>query len=72
MTLAKRRYVAPYYIALVHLALGERQHAFRWLEKSFEERSAYMTNLMHDPALDRIRSEPEFQHLVRRVGLAGK
>jgi TolB-like protein/Flp pilus assembly protein TadD len=72
MTLAKRRYVAPYYIAAVHLACGERQQAFRWLEKSFGERSAYMTNLMHDPALDSIRSEPEFQHLVRRVGLAGK
>jgi hypothetical protein len=50
-------------------ALSERDGAFHWLEKSFEERSAYMTNLMHDPALDTLRPDPRFRDLVRRVGL---
>jgi hypothetical protein len=57
--LPKRRYVAPYYIAVVDLALGERDDAFHWLEKSFEERSAYMTNLMPDPTLDTLPRIPD-------------
>ena len=68
----KRRYVAPYYMALASIGLGETRQAFDWLEKAFEERSTYLSNLMVDPALDDVRFDPEFQRLIQRVGLVHK
>jgi TolB-like protein/Tfp pilus assembly protein PilF len=68
--LSTKTYVTPYYMALTQLALGNKDETFRYLEKAYEERSAYMSNLKADPALDSLRSEPEFTRLVRRVGLA--
>lgn len=67
--LSGRRYVTPYYLALVHVALGNIDRAFECLEKAYEERSGYMTNLKNDPALDSLRSDPRFDALMRRVGL---
>ena len=69
--LTARRYVAPYYIAMAHLALGDVAKAFDWLEKAFEEHSTYLSNIKADPGLDSLRSDPRFLKLVRRVGLSG-
>ncbi len=67
--LSKERYVSPYYIAAVHTALGEREEAFAWLERAYENRSEGMVWLKVDPTLDSLRSSPRFADLVRGVGL---
>jgi TolB-like protein len=67
--LSKHRYVPAYDIAMVYLGLGEKEQAYRWLEKGFEERSAWMVYLNLDPRLDGLRADPRFQELVHRVGL---
>ena len=66
---AKRRYVAPTYFASVYGALGEKDKAFEWLGKAFEERDENMTWLKVDPVLDPLRSDPRFQDVLRRMGL---
>ena len=63
------RYVSAYEIGLIHLALGEVDEGFRWLEKSFGERSAWLVYLEGEPRLDTYRSDPRLQDLIRRVGL---
>jgi TolB-like protein/DNA-binding winged helix-turn-helix (wHTH) protein len=68
-TMATRQYVPSYDIALVYLGLGDKEEAYRWLEKAFDERSAWMVYLNMDSRLDRLRSEPRFKELVRKVGL---
>ncbi len=70
--LSTQRYVPAYDIAMVYLGLGKKEEAYRWLEKGFEERSAWMVYLNMDPRLDILRSEPRFIDLVRRVGLPQK
>jgi hypothetical protein len=40
------------------------------LEKAYEQRSLSMTELAIEPAFDPIRTDPRFQTLLRRVGLA--
>jgi TolB-like protein/DNA-binding winged helix-turn-helix (wHTH) protein len=67
--LATRQYVPSYDIAIVYLGLGDKEEAYRWLEKAFDERSAWMVYLNMDPRLDNLRSESRFTGLVRRVGL---
>ena len=65
---SKRRYVAPFHIAMVYIGLGEKDQAFAWLEKAYEARSWYMTWLKTAPELESLRSDPRFADLQRRVG----
>jgi TolB-like protein len=67
--LATHQYVPSYDIAIVYLGLGEKEEAYRWLEKAFDERSAWMVYLNMDPRLDNLRSESRFKELVRKVEL---
>ncbi|MBA2731692.1 MAG: protein kinase [Acidobacteria bacterium] len=66
---SKRRYVPPYFIAVVYSGLGEKEQAFEWLEKAYQERHPYLTLLKVEPVFDKLRSDPRFADLIRRVGL---
>ena len=69
LTLARKVQVSPGLIALVYVGLDERKQALVWLEKAYQQHSTMMTWLKVDPRFDRIRQEPGFQDLMRRVGL---
>jgi TolB-like protein/DNA-binding winged helix-turn-helix (wHTH) protein len=69
--LSERRHIDPAYIAHIYIALGERDLAFVWLEKAFEQHSSSMNGLKCDRLYyDPIRPDPRFGALVKRVGLA--
>ncbi|MGI8897951.1 MAG: winged helix-turn-helix domain-containing tetratricopeptide repeat protein [Pyrinomonadaceae bacterium] len=65
--IAKRSYVAPFELSLVYTGLNEKDQAFAWLEKAYDERSGSLILLNVDPASDGLRSDPRFADLVRRV-----
>jgi hypothetical protein len=56
-----------YHVALIHVGLGEKDQALQWLNKAYEDRSAYMVILNVDPWMDPLRSDPRFQALLRRM-----
>jgi hypothetical protein len=62
--------VGRYEIALVYAGLGRKNEAFKWLEESYSARDVGLLYLKVDPPLDPLRSDPRFDDLVRRVGLA--
>jgi DNA-binding SARP family transcriptional activator/Flp pilus assembly protein TadD len=64
----RTRYVPPYEIAKVHLALGDRQRALRYLETALLERSHSIGFLRVDPQLAPLREEPRFRRLLARAG----
>ena len=66
---SRTEYVSPYHFVLIYTGLGESDLAFEWLEKAFEERTARLTGELSERVFDRFRSDPRFQHLVRRIGL---
>ena len=63
------KYVMPYWMALIHTGLKERDEAFRWLDTALEERSAELAYATGDPRFDYLRSDPRFQQLLRRAKL---
>ncbi len=65
-------YVQPMWIAVIELALGEKDQAFDWMDKAYADRSAWLVNLKVDPFFDAVRSDARFADLLRRVGLAGR
>jgi len=67
--LAKQNYVAPYFLAGIHIGLGDSNRAIEYLEKSYEEHSHWLLYLHMDPGMDGLRDNPHFQDLLRRVGL---
>jgi len=67
--ISKTRFLCPYEIGVSYLHLGQRDEAFRWLEKGYEERSYCMVWLGVDPRLDPLRSDPRLTALARRIGL---
>jgi serine/threonine protein kinase/Tfp pilus assembly protein PilF len=64
---SKQRYVSPANRAIIYVALGEKDKAFEWLEKGYEERSvvAIKVSQVYDP----LRSDPRFTDLLRRMNL---
>jgi TolB-like protein/DNA-binding winged helix-turn-helix (wHTH) protein/Tfp pilus assembly protein PilF len=60
---------SPYYIALAYVGLGENDNAFTWLDKTLQERAGPFNELNADPMFDRLRSDPRFAALLRRMGV---
>ena len=66
---AGEAYSSAYQIAQVHAWRGDRDQAFAWLDRAFEQRDAGLAELKIDATLRRIRDDPRFAALVRRVNL---
>jgi serine/threonine-protein kinase len=64
--LSKQQYVAAWTNADVYTALGEKDKAYQWLEKAYEERSIFSSK---GPLWDPLRSDPRFADLLRRMNL---
>jgi tetratricopeptide (TPR) repeat protein len=63
-------YMRAYPVAVSFAELGEKDEAFAWLEKAYDERDYELTLLKVSPEMDNLRSDPRFTDLLRRVGLA--
>ena len=69
---AKSNYVPPVLVAEACMRVGDKECAFEWLERGFEERDDLMINLKVEPVFDGLHSDPRFEDLVRRVGIPQK
>jgi tetratricopeptide (TPR) repeat protein len=67
---SQQTYVQPSLVAVIYVGLGDKNQAFDWLQKAFEDRSAGLLYLKVDPAFDSLRSDGRFADMLRRVGLS--
>ncbi len=68
---AKKEPPYPFDMAEIYAQLGDKDKAFEWLEKAYEQRTYLMMNLKVAPNLDTLRSDPRYADLLRRMGLPG-
>jgi tetratricopeptide (TPR) repeat protein len=54
--ISQSRYVAPYWMALMHAALEERQAAFEWLDQARGIADSWEVWLAVEPRFDALRS----------------
>jgi eukaryotic-like serine/threonine-protein kinase len=66
---SKIHYVPPYFLGVLHAALADKNEAFKWLEKSYEQHDVYLVRLKVDPMMDLLRSDPRFKRLLQRMNL---
>jgi len=67
--LLRQQYVSAFGIATIHIGLSEREDALAWLEKAYRAHDSELVGITTDHRLDLLHSDPDFQDLVRRVGL---
>jgi serine/threonine-protein kinase len=68
--IAQQRYVSPYSIALIYAGFGEKDLAFEWLDRAYDERDESYIHLKVDPRLDDLRSDPRFTERLQLIKLA--
>ncbi len=56
-------------IAMAHAAVGERDHAFEWLDRAVGRRDGWLVFLRVDPRFDPLHDDPRFEALCQRVGV---
>lgn len=66
--LAQRKYISPYSMLVIHLALGPLERVFQLLEQLYEERNDWLVWLKVSPELKGVRNDPRFQDLLNRLG----
>ena len=67
--LSKQRHVSPYSIASIYAGLNDKDRAFEWLNKAYEERSFNMALIKVETVLDNLRPDPRFKELLKRMNL---
>jgi DNA-binding winged helix-turn-helix (wHTH) protein/tetratricopeptide (TPR) repeat protein len=65
-----RKYVSPYSLLVIHLALGPQERVFELLEQLYEERNDWLVWLKVSPELRNLHSDPRFESMLRRVGFS--
>jgi len=65
---SESKYVSPYMIGTVYASLGDKEKAFEYLEKAYQEKSSDLPYFLRaDLRIDSLRSDPRFQDLLRRM-----
>jgi adenylate cyclase len=64
----EKRYVSAHSIAAVYVAFGEKDEAFRWLERAFAEHSGILQWIAFLPEFRALQPDARFPRLLRRIG----
>jgi eukaryotic-like serine/threonine-protein kinase len=72
VSLAQRKepgsYVSPYQIAGYYADLGDKDHAFQWLNTAYQEHDTLIIGIRADFTMDSLRSDPRYAELVHKIG----
>jgi tetratricopeptide (TPR) repeat protein len=63
-----KRYVDGYLIGEVYAGLGEKEKAFEWLNKAYEEHAGQMIFIKFDPCFKNLHSDPRYKELLKKMG----
>jgi len=66
---SKQQYISSIYFSTIYIGLGEKDRAFEWLEKAYNERSVWLIYIHRSPIYDSIRSDPRYTDLLKKMDL---
>ena len=64
-----RSKMSPYSNATFYALLGDKDSAFQWLQRAYQEPSGEMLWFPNDPFMDNLRDDPRFKELLKRMNL---
>jgi serine/threonine-protein kinase len=68
-TRSKKGTVSSFWIAAVHMGLGEMDEAFAWLDKAYAERDGSLLYITVPIAFDALSPDPRYKPLLQKMGL---
>jgi TolB-like protein/Tfp pilus assembly protein PilF len=66
---ARRSGQGGFLVAAVYAALGDRDPAFRWLDEAIKEHDTFLPWMKVDPEFDKLRGDPRYDDVIRRIGI---
>ena len=69
LSLRKQQFIQAYEIAQIYAMLGEQEKALEWIARAGEEHSFGVAFAAVDPDLEKLRDNPQFNELLKRLGL---
>ncbi|HUF08469.1 MAG TPA: protein kinase [Rhodothermales bacterium] len=66
----RRNLVSAFDMAVLHMALGDKEQALNWLERGYEQRDVWFVELNVWPWFDPLRDDPRFQRILHQMGLS--
>jgi tetratricopeptide (TPR) repeat protein len=68
-TYGRDHYVNPITLAAVYSALGDRDQAFAWLDRTTADRTGWLWGIRTWPEFDSLQQDPRLGQLIKRMGL---
>jgi hypothetical protein len=65
-----KTFVPAYDIAVIYTGMNDTQNALAWLERAYEEHSAFMPYVNLDPRFHPLRRAAPFRDLLHRMGFS--
>jgi TolB-like protein/Tfp pilus assembly protein PilF len=62
-------YVSPADVGFAYALVGEKERAFAWLEKAYQQHDPALTPLKVNPEADSLRSDARYIQLLKKMGL---
>jgi hypothetical protein len=56
-------------VAMIYEGLGDRDQAFAWLEKDFQQHSSELQFITWRLQFEQLRKDPRYANLIQRMGL---
>ena len=66
--LSKRQHVPAFNVAFIYAGLNDKNQAFEWLNKAYEERSG-LALIKVETTFDNLRGDPRFKEMLKRLNL---
>jgi len=57
-----------YFITLYYSGIGDKEMAFYWLDKAYQDHNVELINLKIQPQFDSLRDDPRYRDLYEKVG----
>ncbi len=66
---SEKEYIRPYYFSQIYSGLGEKDKAFKWLVKAFEQNDISLATIFVDETLNNLRSDNRFNLILKKMEL---
>ena len=66
---SKEEYVRPYLFGKIYASLGEKEEAFKWLEKAYQDHDISLVYIIGDESLISLRDDSRFREIVKKMNL---